>query len=288
MSVELQKLGSSISVSNSFDGIVFSVQSQKKNLDKTLALLEERMMQPNFTDAAFTRLQKQAMESFKQAKAQPATIATTVNKKVNYGTGNILGLSDNGTENTVKNLSLKDVQDYYDNYMTSQNAKVVVVGDVKENEIIPKLSFLNKLPNKKLNLPAVPSNAPAIDKTVIYLVDVPKAAQTEFRIGMVTGLKYDATGEYYKADLMNFILGGTFSSRLNMNIREDKGWSYGVRSGFSGDKYTGSFTFSGGIRADATDSALSEVMREIKNYAENGITADELSFVKSALTSVMR
>ncbi len=283
MAIELQKLGSTISVNNSFDGIVFNVQCLKKNLDKTLALLEEKMLQPNFTDAAFNRLQKQALEGFKQAKSQPATIATTVNRKINYGAANILGLSDNGTESTVKNLSLKDVQNYYDNYMTSQGAKLVVVGDIKENELLPKLSFLNKLPNKKLALPAIPENVPSIDKTVIYLVDVPKAAQTEFRVGMVTGMKYDATGEYYKSDLMNFILGGTFSSRLNMNIREDKGWSYGVRSGFSGDKYTGSFTFSGGIRADATDSALSEVMREMKNYADNGITNDELTFVKSSL-----
>ncbi len=283
MAIELQKLGSTISVNNSFDGIVFSVQCLKKNIDKTLALLEERMLQPNFTEAAFARLQKQALEGFKQAKSQPATIATTVNRKINYGGGNILGLSDNGTENTIRNLTLKDVQNYYDTYMTSQDARLVVVGDIKEDELLPKLSFLNKLPNKKLNLPAVSPNAPAIDKTVIYLVDVPKAAQTEFRIGMVTGMKYDATGEYYRSDLMNFILGGTFSSRLNMNIREDKGWSYGVRSGFSGDKYTGSFTFSGGIRADATDSALSEVMKELKNYADNGITNDELAFVKSSL-----
>ncbi len=284
MSIELQKLGSSISVNNSFDGMVFTVQSLKKNIDATLALLEERMLQPNFTDAAFNRLQRQAMESFKQAKSQPATIASNVYRRVNYGSDNILGLSDNGTESTVKTLTLKNVQDYYDNYMTSQNAKVVVVGDIKENELLPRLAFLNKLPNKKTELPKVPATVPAVDKTVIYLVDVPKAAQTEFRVGMVTGLKYDATGEYYRADIMNFVLGGTFSCRLNMNLREDKGWTYGARSSFSGDKYSGTYTFSSGIRADATDSALAEVIKELKNYAANGITQEELSFMKSALT----
>lgn len=283
MAVELQKLGSSISVNNTFDGIVFSVQCLKKNIDKTLALLEERMLQPNFTEDAFTRLQKQAMESFKQSKSQPASVASNVYRKINYGAGSILGLSDNGTEYTVKNISLKDVQDYYNNYTTSENAKVVIVGDIKENEIVAKLSFLSKLPNKKLNLSKINANGIPVDKTVIYLVDVPKAAQTEFRVGMVTGLLYDATGEYYRSDLMNYVLGGNFNSRVNMNLREDKGWTYGARSAFAGDKYSGTYTFSSGIRADATDSALTEVIKEIKNYAENGITADELSFTKSAL-----
>ena len=75
---------------------------------------------------------------------------------------------------------------------------------------------------------------------------------------------------------MNYPLGGDFNSRLNLNLREDKGWTYGARSGFSGDEYTGDFTFSSGIRADATDSALVEVMKEFNNYSQNGITDEEL------------
>ena len=283
MAIELQKIGSSISVNSSLDDISFNVQCLKKNLDKTIALLEERMLQPNFTEAAFTRIQKQRLEGFKQAKSQPATIANNVYRVINYGNINILGTNDNGTENTIKNLSLKDVQGYYDNFMTSQDAKLVIVGDVKETEILPKLSFLNKLPNKKLNLPKVESTVPAVKKAIIYLVDVPKAAQTEFRVGIVTGLKYDATGEYYKSDVMNYIFGGTFSCRINMNLREDKGWTYGARSSFNGNKYSGTYTFSSGIRADATDSALSELIKELKNYADNGITPDEITFMKSAL-----
>lgn len=281
MAVALQKLGSSINVSSGMDDIRFSVQSLKKNLDKTLQLLEERMFNPEFGLETFTRLQKQAMEGFKQSKAQASSIAGRVFDKLNFGAGNILGMSTDGTESTVKRLTVNDVQDYYDNYMTSQGAKVVVVGDIKEAEIMPKLSFLNKLPNKKIEL-AKPGKAPSIDKTRIYLVDVPKAAQTEFRIGYVTNLPYDASGEYYKTDLMNYNLGGDFNSRVNINLREDKGWTYGSRTGFYGDEYTGDFTFSSGIRANATDSAVIEVMKEIKNYADNGIKTDELQFLKNA------
>ena len=282
MAVELQKLGSSININNTTDGMNFNVQCLKKNLAKTLKLLEERMLRPEFKQDAFNRLQKQAMESFKQAKSQPATIASTVYRKLNYGAGNIMGMSDNGTEYTIKNLQLADIQNYYDNYMTTQNAKVVIVGDIKEAEILPQLSFLDKLPNKKIELPK-PGAAPAIAKTTIYLVDVPKAAQTEFRIGRVLNLPYDFTGEYYKSDLMNYVLGANFNSRINLNLREDKGWTYGARSNFSGDKYGVQYTFSSGIRADATDSALTEVMKEINQYASTGITADEMTFMKSAL-----
>lgn len=282
MAVALQKLGSSINVSATLDGMRFSVQCLKKNIDSTLKLLEERMLNPDFTMDAFTRLQKQTLEGFKQAKSQPASIANTVFDKINYGADNILGMTDEGTESTVKRLSVNDVQDFYDNYLTSQNAKVVIVGDITQNEIVPKLGFLNKLPNKKIDLP-MPAKTPVIEKTRIYLVDVPKAAQTEFRIGRPTDLKYDATGEYYKTDLMNFPLGGTFNSRINLNLREDKGWTYGARSSFAGDQYYGDFTFSAGIKAAATDSALMEVMKELNNYAKDGIKPDELSFLKNAL-----
>ncbi len=282
LSVELQKLGSTVSVSSGTDGITFSVQALKKNLDATLALLQERMFNPRFTEDAFTRIKKQKLESFKVQKSQPASVASAVFAKVNYGANHILAMDEEGTEESVKNMTLQDIEAYYNNYMTSQDAKVVIVGDIKQEEVLPKLAFLNKLPKKKINLPQV-APAPKVDKTKVYLVDVPKSAQSEFRVGYTTGLKYDATGDYYKAGLANWALGGNFNSRLNLNLREDKGWTYGASSGFYGDKYTGNFQFSSGIRADATDSALVEVMKDIKNYLQQGPTAEEVAFMKSAI-----
>jgi zinc protease len=282
MSRELQKLGSSINVSSGLDAITFSVQSLKKNVEATLKLLEERMFNPKFTEDAFSRIKKQTIEGFKIAKTQPATVASAVFAKVNYGDKHILGVAQDGDEETVKNFTLADVQHYYDNYMTSQGVNVVVVGDVKENEIVPKLAFLKKLPNKKIELPTVPEAKP-VDMTRVYMVDVPKAAQTEFRVGYSTGLKYDATGEFYRARLMNYALGGGFNGRLNINLREDKGWTYGARSAFTADKQSGEFAFSSGIKASATDSALSEVIRELKTYATTGITEDEVTFMKNSL-----
>jgi zinc protease len=156
------------------------------------------------------------------------------------------------------------------------------VGDIKEAEVLPKLAFLQKLPSKSFTVP-VPPAAPVIEKTRIYLVNIPKAAQTEFRVGNVTGLKYDATGEFYRAMLTNYNLGGAFNSRINLNLREDKGWTYGARSSFAGYKHTGTFTFSSGIKASATDSALYEVIKEIKNYVESGVKDAEIAFMRKSI-----
>lgn len=283
LAVELQKLGSSVNVSSGLNGITFNVQMLKKNIDPTLKLLEERMLNPKFTEDAFKRNQKQALEGFKQARAQASTVASDVINKINYGPNNILAMSEDGTPYTIKNLALKDVEQYYNNYMTTKDAKVVIVGDIKESEILPKLAFLDKLPNKKIELPKVDATPLATNESKIFLVDIPKAAQTEFRVGYATGLKYDATGDFFRAQLMNFPLGGSFNSWTNQYLRETKGWTYGASSSFSGDEYGGRWNFSSGIRADATDSALTALVQELKDYSTTGVTDEEMSFMKGAI-----
>ena len=109
MSLELQKLGSSINVSDRTDNITFSVQTLKKNLDATLALLEERIFSPKFNEDDFSRIKKQSLEAFKNAKTQPASVASDVSAKVNFGPNHILGIGQSGSEETVNNLSLKDI-----------------------------------------------------------------------------------------------------------------------------------------------------------------------------------
>jgi zinc protease len=279
----LRRLGSMIRVNSSIDEITFTVQCLKKNLSPTLDLLQERLLNPNFTAETFKRIQKQSIEQLRQAKSQPAFVATSVINKINYGSDNILGQDENGTEASLNNITLQDIQDYYDHYISAKGARIVVVGDVKESEILPKLAFFEKLPAKKVDMPVVNVQPKISSKPQIFLVDVPKAAQTEFRVGYATGLKYDATGEYYKATLMNYALGGDFNSRLNLDLREDKGWTYGARSTFSGDDLSGEFEFSSGIRADATDSALADVVKILNEYEANGITNDELAFMKNSI-----
>ncbi len=282
LTAELDKLGSSISINNTFDGITFSVSSLRKNLDKTMELLEERMLHPKFSNETLTRIKRQLTESINNNMTSATSMASEVFARVNYGEKNILGLPANGTRATLQNISLSDIQSYYDNYISSEGARVVVVGDIKQEEILPKLSFLEKLPKKSITLPTLPSPLVVV-KPKIYLVNIPKAAQTEFRVGGPVRLRYDANGDYYKATLANYTLGGGFNSRVNQNLREDKGWTYGARSALSADQYQAQFQFSSGIKAEATDSALAEVIKEIGMYYKGGARPEEIAFMRKSI-----
>ena len=123
---------------------------------------------------------------------------------------------------------------------------------------------------------------PAINGQTIYFVDQPGAPQSEIRIGQ-RALAYDAKGEYFKAGIMNYMLGGAFNSRINLNLREDKGYTYGARSFFNGNEFYGYYRAGAGVRADSTAASLNEFMKEMNKYRNNGITDSELKFTKSAI-----
>ncbi len=282
MTVLLDKLGSSISFGTDIDETGITIRCLKKNLQATLDLLEERLLQPKFTEEAFDRIKNQRIESIKNSKTRAVNVANVAYAKVNYGKFNILGLPSTGTVETVTKITLDDIKSYYKNYMSRNGMKVVVVGDVEDNESLAILTRLNKLSDQEVKFTSLPASLPSDSKTA-YIVNVPKAAQTEFRVGYVTNLKYDALGEYHKCELANFPLGGAFNCRINLNLREDKGWTYGARSSFAGNDYTGYYTFSSGIKTPATDSALVEVMKEFDAYHRDGMKADELAFMKNAL-----
>jgi len=297
-SAELEKLGSSISVSVGEEGLTFSVQSLKKNLDKTLKLFEERLYKPKFEAADFDRIKKQNLQGLKNQQTQPTFIASDIYGKLLHGSKDMRAISESGTYETLEKVTLDDVKALYEfAQITPQTllGNLIVVGDIAEAEVLPKLAFLGKVGKAtataanaevKAGLRATysPEAIKPIEKTRIYLVDKPKSAQSEIRIGYVNpNLKYDATGEYYKVGLMSYILGGAFNSRINLNLREDKGWTYGARGTFSGDDYDTRYTASGGIKIQATDSAVYEFVKEIKNYAETGITDSELAFVKASI-----
>lgn len=279
---ELDKLGSDIRCYTDDDATVIIVQSLRKNLDKTLALLKERLLQPKFTEEAFDLNKKRNMESIKNAMSRATFIASNVYPRILYGADNVLGWPASGTINTISNIELKDIEDYYSHYFSRNGAKMIIVGDVDKQEVLPKLAFLSELKNDEVKLPALKS-ASQQGETQIYFVDVPNAAQTEFRIGYVTNLKYDALGDFYKAGVVNYPLGGAFNSRLNLDLREDKGWTYGARGNFDGDKYTGNYTFSAGIRADATDSALMDIIHIMDEFKTKGVTQEELDFTRKSI-----
>ncbi|KXK41448.1 MAG: peptidase M16 domain-containing protein [Bacteroidetes bacterium OLB11] len=283
MNIMLDKLGSQIQVSCGLDEISITVRSLKENIQPTLDLLKERIFQPDFKQETLDRIKNQTLENIKNSKTRAATMASIVSNYFLFGKNNVLGTPAIGKEETVKNITLNDIEEYYKKYISSNEMNIVVVGDYERNDAFKLSSIFEKLPKQKIEYPSVQAQSGNAPKT-LFIYDIPKAAQTEFRIGKLTNLKYDATGEYFRCGIMNFSFGGEFNSRLNINLREDKGWTYGARGGFNGNDFTGSYLFSSGIKASATDSALIEIEKEFRKFHATGITTDELQFTKNAMT----
>ncbi len=279
---ELDKLGSVIGVGAGNESFSINVQSLERNLDATLALLEERLFRSKFTQEDLDRIKQQSIESLESEKEDPAAIASNVYRRLIYGDDHAFSVSSVGTPETLQGLTLDDVAAFSRRNLVSQALEVVVVGAVPQADVIAKLGFLQNLPNENVTLQTL-GPPPTLDGGTLYLVDKPGAAQSEIRIGYLGTLTNDATGEYFERYLMNYVLGGAFNSRINLNLREDKGYSYGARSGFSATKIPGPFTASAGVRSDATADSVRQFMNEITGYRDTGITPEELQFTKDAI-----
>lgn len=279
---KLERLGSSVYFATNGQDIMLNISSLSKNIDSTLAIAEEILFYPKFDKEEFERIKKQKLESIANQSTQATTIANNVFSKLMYGNSHIMGIPSLGSKETVDSISLEDVKKYYSTSFSPSISSAVIVGDISQESILSKLTFLkNWKGNNKITHTMEPT-LPVIDKTKIYIVNKEKAPQSEIRIGYMS-MPFDATGEYYKSGIMNYVLGGAFNSRINLNLREAHGYSYGARSGFSGNKFIGPFSASSGVRANASDSSITEFIREIKNYADNGITMEELSFTKNSI-----
>ncbi|MDC1436120.1 insulinase family protein [Gammaproteobacteria bacterium] len=280
--VELDKLGSSISVTAGSQSTTINMRSLSRNLDATLELLEERLFASVFTEDDLTRLRQQSIESIEADKEEPSSIAANVYRQLIYGEGHPFAISSAGEIDTLENITLEDIQAFSQQSLVSQVLDVVVIGDIEQEEILPKLDFLGIINNAGVELPELPST-PIITENTLYLIDKPQAPQSEIRIGYMGDLVYDPTGEYFERYLMNYTLGGAFSSRINLNLREDKGYTYGARSNFSATKYPGPFTASASVRADSTADSIVQFINEMTQFRDQGITAEELAFTKNAI-----
>ena len=277
----LEKLGSSVSFDSGNEYSTLRIRTLTENLDETLSIALERLSFPKFDQADFTRLQNQQIEGLKLAQKDAPTIATEVFSKLAFGTNNSFAHSDSGSIETVTNLSLDDVKDFYASNYGPKGADIIVVSDLKKSDVTSKLKAFESWSGGNTELAEI--NAfPELATGTLYLIDKPDAAQSEIRIGK-RSLNYDATGEYFKAGLMNYNLGGAFNSRINLNLREDKGYTYGARSFFNGNKRQGQFRAQAGVRADATAASIIEFRKEISNFRDKGITESEMAFMKSAI-----
>lgn len=276
----LDKLGSSVSFSANDNEIVLSISSLKQNLDSTLKIAQEKLFMPAFSQEDFDLVKKQQLDAITNQASQATAIANNVYNKLIWGESYNLSLPVIGTTETVNSITIDDLKEYYKNF-TGFGAILAVSGDITQDAVMKKLSFLSKLRSDN-TMPQAKQRLPEIDKTRLYFVDKKGAPQSELRVGYLS-LAYDATEEFFKSNIMNYSFAGAFNSRINYLLRELRGFTYGARGGFSGNKFVGPYTISTGVRANATDSSVVDIMTELKKYADNGITDEEIEFTRNAM-----
>src|SRR5688500_4559669 len=281
LSDALQMLGTNINATvGSEDGSI-SFVSTTKNFDATMALLADMMLTSTFPVEALDRLRGRTLVNLTQAKDQPTTIGGQVFAKVLYGDAHPYG--QRITEASVKAITRDDIAAFSKAYFQPARAIITVVGDVtpaKAKAAVEKgLAAWAKGGDKPaFDYPKLPELQPA----KIYLVDKPGSAQSVFNIGLPGPPRN--TPDFFAIQVMNTILGGMFQSRLNANIREEKGYSYGVNSNFGFGKGPGAFRAGGAIVSGKTDLALIEFMKELKGIlGDRPITDEEIKVAKDSL-----
>jgi zinc protease len=277
----LQLLGTSVGAGIGGEDGSISFVSTAKNFDATLAILSDMMLNSIFPADALERLRARTLVNLTQAKDQPAVVSAQVFAKVLYGNSHPYG--QRTTETSVKAITRDDVVAFQKAYFQPGRAIITVVGDVTpakvKNSVEAALAAWSKGGDKpSFEYPQLPELQPA----KIYFVDKPGAAQSVVNIGLPGPPRN--TPDYFALQVLNTILGGQFQSRLNANIREQKGYSYGVSSGFGYGKGPGAFRAGGAIFSAKTDAALIEFMKELKGIVgEKPITDEEIKTAKESL-----
>jgi zinc protease len=281
LSNALQLLGTNVSVGVGGENGSISFVSTTARFAATLDILTDMLVNSTFPPEALERLRAQRLVALEQAKAQPGSIASRVFPRVLYGDAHPLGQSS--TERTVKAITRADVVDFHQRYFKPGRALITVVGDVTPAAIRPVIekglaSWAAGGERPTFSFPPLPAAKP----TTIYLVDKPGSAQSTFSLGLPGPPR--TTPDYFALQVMNTILGGMFQARLNANIREEKGYSYGVSSSFGFGKGPNPFRTGGDIVGDKSDAALVEFMKELRGIlGERPVTEEELKTAKESM-----
>jgi len=280
LSSALQLLGTSININVGSESGSIGFQCTRKNFPQALGLLADMLENPTFPIEALERLREQRIVALTQARDRTASIAARVFPRILYGESHPFG--QNVTEASLRALKREDVVSFHKDYFQPGRALVTIVGDVDpsvENTVEQALGGWatgGAMPD--FSYPVLPSRR----DTTIYLVDKPGAAQSSFSIGSPGPPR--STPDYDALQVMNTVLGGMFQSRLNANIREEKGYSYGVSSSFAFGKGPGAFRAGGDIVAGKSDAALVEFMKELRGIqGTRPITDEELATARDAL-----
>jgi zinc protease len=277
----LERIGAAVNVSSGQYESSVTLNVLSKHVDTGIKLMMERMLEPAFTEEDFTRVKTRVMESLMQARKSGPTLANRAMEAVLAGPEHPLSYPGSGLPSTVESITLDDVRAFYAAHIPGHLQGVLVSTSLPQDELLPRLAALAEI---EVSEPfREPIDAlPEQSGLTLYLVNKDEAAQSTLRMGYPS-LKYDALGDYYLANLMNFNLGGTFDSRINLNLREDKGYTYGISSGFNGGKELGSFRISSEVNKQATTDSIREVLAELEKYSAEGMTEDEYEFMQNAI-----
>ncbi|MFC4634874.1 M16 family metallopeptidase [Dokdonia ponticola] len=276
----IESLGASIYVYAGDESVTVSGNTLAKNYEATMALVEEIILQPRWDEKEFEIIKQSVTNQIVQQQANPNSIAANQYTKLIYGDKHILSHNRLGTPDSVAAITIDDLKAFYKN-LSPTVANMYVVGDIKEDNVIASLAGINQ--NMEAATVTIPSYEMPVrpEQSKVYFYDVPGAKQSVLRFGYPA---LAATNpDYYPAQVMNYRLGGGgFASQLTQQLREGKGYTYGIRSSFSGTAIPGAFTISSGVRSNVTYESAALVKQILEEYGEN-FNQEDLEVSKSFL-----
>ena len=283
-----ERLGASIGAGASLDGANVYLSALKENLAPSLALYADALRAPRFEQGEVDRIKASWIAGIKQEKVNPNAVAMRVLPPLLYGKGHpyAIPFTGSGDEAAIQSLTRDDLVAFHKDWVRPENATLIVVGDTTLKEIVPLLErqFGDWKGEGAAPQATVLANVARPDKARVYLIDQPGAVQANLFAGEVTPSSKDAGATRF--DIANGVLGGDFTSRLNMNLREDKHWSYGARSMASNTLGQRPWMAIAPVQIDKTADALKEMQAEISQFAsgQRAPTADEVTRIRNIQT----
>ena len=276
----IEMLGANISVRAAEQSITISVNTLARNFEPTVKLVEEILFEPRWDEEQFELAKSSIINSHKRNKANPSFLARNTFNSLVFGPENLLAIPVNGTIETIEAITIEDLKAYYESNLSPSLTSLHVVGNFSAGEVKQVFAGIeSRWATKDVSIPEfeIPSNP---ETPEIHFVDVPGAKQSVIRIGNLAVTRTHP--DYDAMQVMNYKLGGSFSGFLNLILREEKGFTYGARSGFSGNNLFGTFQASSSVRSNATLESMKIFREEMSKYRE-GISDEDLTFTKDAL-----
>lgn len=284
IAADLEQLGIQLDVGSSWDATQIELTGLASRIPPATEILAELAREPTFPSPEVERLRQEQIAAMLQRRAEPRGAANEVAARALFAPGAAFARPLAGTPESVQALTRSDVLEFHRRCYTPQASCVVVTGDLEldQAEALAARAFAGW--SGAASPEAAEASTPRAGAREVWVVDRPGAVQTEIRVGQV-GVAHD-TPDYFPLVVMNSILGGAFSSRLNMNLRERHGFTYGVSSGFAMRRQPGPFVISTAVQTEVTGAALKEIFRELEAIRAAPVAPAELEDARSYLAGV--